>query len=247
MQQPDAMPDVTFLLEGTYPFVRGGVSSWVHDLITSMPERGFSLVFLGAGPRELATMRYELPPNVRALHYFDLMSPDAPAPPHKGIKGDPAYFAANAQLHDWFRAPSAAPAPAVFDAALLQPGRSDATCAAEFFHSEAAWGQVLEGYQRTCPDASLMAYFWSVRNTHEPLIRLMRIARALPPTHLVHAVSTGYAGFLGAMLQRLHHTITLMTMSECAIVHLEFLHAIWVCDNFGTTRACVDLLLNAWW
>ena len=203
MQQPDAMVDVTFLLEGTYPFVRGGVSSWVHELITAMPELSFSLVYLGATPRDLATMRYELPPNVRQLHYFDLMTSDAPAPPNKGIPGDPAYFAANAQLHDWFRAPGSAPVPAVFDAAILQPGRSDATCAAEFFHSEAAWGQIVESYERTCPHASLMDYFWSVRNTHEPLMKLVRIARAIPASRLVHAVSTGYAGFLGAMLQRL--------------------------------------------
>ena len=39
--------DVCLLLEGTYPFVRGGVSSWVHQIISSLPEFKFSILFLG--------------------------------------------------------------------------------------------------------------------------------------------------------------------------------------------------------
>ena len=42
-----AITDVTLLLEGTYPFVSGGVSSWVHQIIRGLPEYSFSLVFLG--------------------------------------------------------------------------------------------------------------------------------------------------------------------------------------------------------
>src|SRR5690348_5925935 len=34
--------DVCLLLEGTYPFVRGGVSAWVHQFIGGLPELSFS-------------------------------------------------------------------------------------------------------------------------------------------------------------------------------------------------------------
>ena len=34
---------VCFVLEGSYPFITGGVSSWVHDLIQGMPEIDFVL------------------------------------------------------------------------------------------------------------------------------------------------------------------------------------------------------------
>ena len=36
--------DVCLVLEGTYPYVRGGVSNWVHDLIRSLPDLRFAVV-----------------------------------------------------------------------------------------------------------------------------------------------------------------------------------------------------------
>ena len=42
-----AKSDICMMLEGTYPFVRGGVSSWVHQIISNMPQYTFYLVFIG--------------------------------------------------------------------------------------------------------------------------------------------------------------------------------------------------------
>ena len=42
--------DVTLLLEGTYPYVAGGVSSWVHQMISSYPNRRFALMHIGPFP-----------------------------------------------------------------------------------------------------------------------------------------------------------------------------------------------------
>ena len=39
--------NVCLVLEGTYPYVPGGVSSWVHDIVRSMPEQPFSLLHIG--------------------------------------------------------------------------------------------------------------------------------------------------------------------------------------------------------
>ena len=39
-----AAADVCLVLEGTYPYVRGGVSTWVHDLIGSLPDLRFALL-----------------------------------------------------------------------------------------------------------------------------------------------------------------------------------------------------------
>ena len=44
----DAPPaDVTLLLEGTYPYVQGGVSHWVQQLILGLPEYRFAANFFG--------------------------------------------------------------------------------------------------------------------------------------------------------------------------------------------------------
>lgn len=53
---------VCFLLEGSYPYITGGVSSWVHDLIRGMPEIEF--VLFSISPAENQTLKYELPENV---------------------------------------------------------------------------------------------------------------------------------------------------------------------------------------
>lgn len=36
--------DICLILEGTYPYVTGGVAQWTHDLIHSQPDVSFTLV-----------------------------------------------------------------------------------------------------------------------------------------------------------------------------------------------------------
>ena len=76
--RPDHKPSITLLLEGTYPFVRGGVSGWVHQLIEGLPE--FELFAGATWARSRVAQeeaRYTLPPNVRDLQ---LPLPDGRVP-----------------------------------------------------------------------------------------------------------------------------------------------------------------------
>lgn len=50
--------------EGTYPVVRGGVSTWCDQLVRGLPQIQFSVAVLTSGR---AARAYELPPNVRAV------------------------------------------------------------------------------------------------------------------------------------------------------------------------------------
>lgn len=201
MQPSPPESDVTLLLEGSYPFVRGGVSAWVHALIEGLPEFTFSLVHLGAEKTGDEQIRYPLPPNVVELQRHYLMG-DFPLGEPRSLPGDKAFFAASERLHDWFRAPAGAPEDDWIDQVVVQRGRSETAGAHDFFHSKAAWKQICESYTRNCPDASFPAYFWSVRNMHTPLMKLAGIARQVRPTRVFHAVTTGYAGLLGAILQQ---------------------------------------------
>ncbi len=201
MPQSTSSADVTLLLEGSYPYVRGGVSSWVQQLIEGLPEVRFALVYLGAERRSDQICHYELPPNVQALQCHYLME-DAEQSRPSATDGDAEFFAESAQMHDWFRSPEGVPQARWLQRMLLQPERGDGACAHDFFHSRAAWQQISESYLRNCPESSFQDYFWSVRNMHAPLLRLARIARSIAPTRSYHTVSTGYAGLLGAMLQQ---------------------------------------------
>ncbi len=94
--------DITLLLEGTYPYIRGGVSSWVHQLIHAFPEYTFALVFIGGHPDDYGEMCYELPKHVVHLetHFVHLHTH---RPPGKGIKGNPDFFHCIKEFHEVIR------------------------------------------------------------------------------------------------------------------------------------------------
>ena len=64
--------DICLLLEGTFPYVSGGVSSWVNQIIRGFPEYTFACCFVGSRPEDYGDMKYELPDNVVHLevHYL---------------------------------------------------------------------------------------------------------------------------------------------------------------------------------
>lgn len=51
--------------EGTYPYARGGVSTWVHDLVTGMPEHDFLIGAVVGNPH--VSLAYDLPSNTSVL------------------------------------------------------------------------------------------------------------------------------------------------------------------------------------
>ena len=55
---------ICLILEGCYPFIRGGVSTWMHQYINEMPEHEFVLWVIGAKAEERDKFVYELPKNV---------------------------------------------------------------------------------------------------------------------------------------------------------------------------------------
>ena len=56
--------DVCLILEGTYPFVFGGVSSWIHKLVKSYPDLTFSIVHISSTGDTLKSPKYEIPSNI---------------------------------------------------------------------------------------------------------------------------------------------------------------------------------------
>lgn len=56
--------DVLIIAEGTYPYIRGGVSSWIHDLVSNLPELNFGVAFLGSRREDYGEIKYKLPENL---------------------------------------------------------------------------------------------------------------------------------------------------------------------------------------
>jgi len=210
--------DVCLLLEGTYPFVRGGVSSWVHQIISGLPELTFSLVFIGSRRADYAERKYTLPENVAHLetHYLE----DA----YAGLEPLPRRVSERklepiVDLHEYLlsraarctrhlAAPDAAPAAEqqrlerAVDVVLTTLEQSDGISAAEFLFGSGSWELIRRRHLEGDASASFIDYFWTIRILHGPMFQLARMARVIPDASAYHAVSTGYAGLLGALLER---------------------------------------------
>ena len=59
---------ICVILEGCYPYVTGGVSTWIHQYIQAMPEHEFVLWTIAASSEEQGKFKYQLPENVTEIH-----------------------------------------------------------------------------------------------------------------------------------------------------------------------------------
>lgn len=197
--------DIGLILEGSYPFVQGGVSQWVHQIIENFPQYTFAVFFLGGSPANIAGgLRYSLPKNVVHLQ-IDFLFPEENAPAAATIHSDDAGLEKIREMHAQFRQQN-------------QPSNERARCPVnfsldainlvdyqQFLYSKQSWDFIVEQYQQYCQDPSFIDYFWTVRNIHQPLWRLANIVNHIPSVQVLHTISTGYAGLLGALLQERYH------------------------------------------
>jgi glycosyltransferase involved in cell wall biosynthesis len=204
--------DVALLLEGTYPFVRGGVSTWVHKLIESLPETTFSLVFIGGRRVEHGSVAYQLPPNVVHFERHYLFEP------RKGERavrffGDGHAFQDLDLLLEHLRAsePDAPLDPKLVRRIALSLGRPGGLTTEKFLHDDESWEWITDNYRRDGSEMSFTDYFWTMRATHIALFALADIAAHLPPARFYHSLCTGYAGFLGALLAHQRNRPLLVT------------------------------------
>jgi polysaccharide biosynthesis protein PelF len=190
--------DIGLLLEGTYPYVTGGVSSWVHQIIRGFPEHRFALAFIGSAREDYGELKYTLPENVVHLaeHYIHGKAQKAPV---RALAGDAETYRMVARLHEYFREPQRHAESVVGEAMEAMSSRGRLTLES-FLHSRASWDYTTEQYREFSRDPSFIDYFWTVRTMHQPLWMLAQAAQAFPPVRMYHVVSTGYAGFLAAML-----------------------------------------------
>ncbi|MGE8486738.1 MAG: GT4 family glycosyltransferase PelF [Paraburkholderia nemoris] len=229
--------DVCLLLEGTFPFVRGGVSSWVNEMIRSYPTTRFAIVFIGSRPEDYTGVAYALPDNVVHIEtHFLYESERADLPRPRAVAGDAAAFARSQELHDALRdTRSGVDAGALMASMIPMLGENGALNEAEFLSSRAAWDTIVDQYQKYCTDPSFTDYFWTVRIMHKPLWQLARVAEKLLPARVYHTVSTGYGGFLGALMH--YRTGRPLLISEHGIYtkerKIDLLQSQWIRDNRG--------------
>ncbi len=187
--------DVCLLLEGTFPYVAGGVSTWVYDLIRSMPQTSFAVVFIGAQRSEKKQRHYEIPPNVREfqeLYLFDYRVRKEKTRPRPGDFE---------KIYEFMRGMECGET-AFFDEILEIFGGPwpQRLSLYDLVHSKKGWKVLQRLYHNEQDAVSFIDYFWTWRFLYTPFYAILR-AR-LPEALVYHTASTGYAGVLGAIAKK---------------------------------------------
>lgn len=191
--------DIALLLEGTFPYVPGGVSSWVADLLRAFPDLTFAIVFLGGRASDYGAPHYALPDNVVSYQEVFLFDDSSVATPSEAPRCPAHAMQQITGLHDDFRQLGGSCGESIARILpLVFPGGP--ITEELFLHGEQSWNEVRQRYEKFCTDPSFTDYFWQVRMMHLPIWKLIGIAESLIPVKAFHTACTGYAGFLGAIL-----------------------------------------------
>jgi glycosyltransferase involved in cell wall biosynthesis len=225
--------DILLLLEGTFPYVAGGVSSWVNQIIRGFPELRFGVIFLGSRPQDYGDMRYELPENLVHLDTAYLFE-HRENPPIMPVKAPESTMAMVERMHELFETDQKHPDCTRLFTNLMDEAGPDGKLNHEvFLYSRAAWEIIKISYRRRSSDPSFVDYFWTIRTIHTPFWRLRDVALRCPKARIYHSVSTGYAGILGVLLK--HRNNRPFMLSEHGIYvkerRIDLYQAQWLKDN----------------
>ena len=207
--------NVCLLLEGTFPYVRGGVSTWVKQMIEGMPHLSFSIIYLGADRETQGDPSYELPANVVHLETHFLLDERIEDQQNGGWtnrlqsafkypankKARNQQFIRNSQLHsELCDTDEPIDISVTHEFTDLMAGEKPIT-EKDLRESRGAWDTIREKYNEAPEGLDFNHFFWTVRSMHGPLFTLSDVLKNPPSADVYHSVSTGYAGYLGAMLQ----------------------------------------------
>ena len=180
---------ICFIAEGCYPYVVGGVSSWVHSMIKTFKDHEFILLTIIANRELSGKFAYELPENLIEVHELYLEDVDWGSinKKHKTRLNKKEYQALRSLvlnhdvqwdvLFDYFKD---------HNVSINQLLMGE-----DFFHA------VRDCYNLQYPNIVFADFLWTMRSMYLPLF--LALSMEIPPADVYHAVATGYAGILGSM------------------------------------------------
>lgn len=182
---------ICIIAEGSYPYVVGGVSSWIHQLIKGHPEKDFKILSILPSKKENVEIRYEIPSNlleVKTIYLADIYE-------HKVNKKDFMKYDdkeediisqfINMELSDDTKK------------ALELLSDKEKSSVFDFTTSVFFWDKICLKYKNEYNDKEFNNFYWSYKSVFMFLMNVLQ--NEIPKADLYHSVSTGYAGALGAL------------------------------------------------
>lgn len=183
-------PKICLVIEGSYPYVQGGVSSWVHQLIGGLSEYEFEIVALRS-KREIGLKPlYDIPKNVTGLHHIYL---------GEGVE-KPLFMPKRLTLkNEILEALSDFPKLSSFKtvAKSFYTHKNKAKLKKEIIYAEDVYLMCEESYKKFgLLGKSFLDFFWNIRSLYLGISNVL--LSEIPKADIYHTVSTGYAGVYAA-------------------------------------------------
>ena len=180
---------ICVILEGCYPYVTGGVSSWIHQYMQAMSEHEFVVWAIGSTSDNKGKFKYELPANVVEVH--EIFLGDALKPveaPKDKYHFTPIELKAlkdfiNCNHPDWevlFN---------MYNKKHIEP--------VSFLMSKYFLELLTQLCEEEYPYTAFSDLFHTVRSMLLPVLHI--INQEVPKADVYHAIATGYAGILARL------------------------------------------------
>lgn len=178
---------VCVIVEGAYPYLTGGVSSWLQKMMLEYDDIEFIVQTIIVDRKQKNQIRYEIPKTVSRMHVTYLFDDDYLKKKKKVKLTNNEYNAFKSLFYgeniDW--------------QAIFKFFRKEYVSLDELLKSKDFLELTKEYYLDHYSNVVFTDFLWSMRSMYQPLFTVLRN----PPikADLYHTLSTGYAGVLGSM------------------------------------------------
>lgn len=215
---------ICIVAEGCYPYVVGGVSSWIHSMINSFPNTEFIVLAIVANRSIRGKFVYDIPENVTEIYELYLEDYDWSKKKSKVRLNSTEYQALRSLILDRH----------VDWETLFELFAKDDISIDRIVMGEDFLQAVKDCYNLKYSQVVFSDFLWTMRSICLPLF--FTLSMKVPKADLYHCVATGYAGILGSMAKYFHGSRVLL--SEHGIYtrerEEELIKAKWVSGIYKT-------------
>ncbi|SDT52303.1 hypothetical protein SAMN04489743_3373 [Pseudarthrobacter equi] len=206
--------DVAIVMESTYPFLKGGVSAVVHDIVTHNPDLTYGIIHITWDSNSPQTDLYGMPANVRWVrtvflsmeeHRKDFLAVTAK---DLGMTSQQRTDLSHRLFDSLYALSEFGDVEGLWQ--LIDEGLNERT------RQYPLWAllgskEFMQALQERLPqlNLSLANSFWTLRNFFS--LAFAVLGETMPRAGVYHAHTTGYASLLGAAAARDHDTAFLLT------------------------------------
>lgn len=192
---------VCLICEGSYPYIAGGVSSWIQMLIEEYSDIEFTIWSIATNKEEMHMYKYSIPSNVsniKTVYLQDIMNFNESGK-IKLNKEDIVIL--RSLLFDKVNDTN-------WDS-IVQFLKKYKNRLIDVIMSKEFYALAIELYEKEYSRITFSTFLWNMRSIYYPLISIL--SSPIEDADIYHAVSTGYAGLLGAVVTSTNNKPFLLT------------------------------------